>query len=568
MKLSQLVVIAVFLFLTPVQLKAQASMVPVYHEVYDWLHYQRVLGSIPQYNYESLPLTRGQITALLNQIEEDNLSYSDARTRTSYLREFSKDSLIQYKNYAMFKGEGSFISRSLEGIFSDEEPHIYVWDKENTNAVFDVALNPTSTLVTDDSKDRSTPLYHYYLLRTYGTYEGTVGFHIEQFALSNVSDKRTFAYRPFFGRTAKYLRDGENMGHFEAYAGIHKNSWALFIGRGTLKQGVGKKDNLVFSREGIPFDWIRFTINSTYFDYTSVTGFLSWDPEIIQIPGFNNLSSRTSPSRYTVMHQFQVKPAPWISVGYYEMVNYSNREFELTYLNPVTRLALMEFEQDDQDNGFVGINGSLRPIKGLEIYAETLVDDIRTPVDLFRLVGRDGDEDDFKTTLARHLGISYALKTGQVFNINYQRIDPSVYAHRFDLNAHSEAGFGLGSQVGPNGDELSFNIDQWFSSRSRISVGYSFNRHGLNYFDSNGNFVDAGGDINESYYNDPTTGRLVKATNFLEGDVHTWNSINAEFVYEPWRGFIFSGELSHRNITKGNQLKDLFILEFGLTIGK
>lgn len=566
MKASRVLLFSFIVVFLPVKTLAQASLVPVYHEVYDWLHYQRVLGNVANYNYESLPLTRGQITEILNQIQHAELSSSDQITKTSYLREFSKDSLSKYKDFNFFNGEESSWKRAIKALSNDDEAHVYVWDDESTNVVIDVGLKPTSTIVRDGGADRSSPFYHVLLLRAYGTYLNIAGFHVEQYALTNTNDERTFSYLPFYGRNAKYLKDGTNKEHFEAYAGLHKNSWSVFLGRGTLKQGVGKKNNLVFSREGIPFDWIRLAINTKYLDYTTVTGFLTWDPEFEILQGTNTVS-RTSPSRYTVMHQFQLKPANWIRFGYYEMVNYSNREFEITYLNPVTRLALMEFEQDDQDNGFAGFIGSLRPFQGLEIYSEILVDDIRSKLDLLRVNKRDGGDDDFKSTFARIIGATYALKTGQAFTIDYQKVDPSVYAHRFDLNAHSESGIGLGSQIGPNGDELSLNFDQWFSLRSRISVGYSFSRHGLNYFDSNGNFVDAGGNINESYYQDPTTGRLIKETNFLKGDIHKWNTFYTEIVYEPTRGVKFSAELNLRNITQGDRLNDLMILQFGISIG-
>ena len=122
---------------------------------------------------------------------------------------------------------------------------------------------------------------------------------------------------------------------------------------------MGKRNNLIYSREGIPFDWIRININTKYVDYTSVTGFLTWKPVRGEVQGYPGVFSRTSPSRYTIMHKIQFQPYHWITIGYYEMINYSNREFEIAYLNPVTRLSLMEFEQDDQDNGFAGLLGSL-----------------------------------------------------------------------------------------------------------------------------------------------------------------------------------------------------------------
>ncbi len=563
-----LFILVVVLSLTPKTGFTQASLVPVYHPVYDWLHYQRVRGNAPLYNYEALPLTRQQITTILANIEPGKISKSDDKNRHSYLREFSVDSLRSQESYTLFKGPGTWYERWYNGILGDIEPHIYVWDNEIATLAIDMFVTPSSTFVADGDETINSPYYTTTAVRAYGTLSNYWGFHYEQYTVGYSADLNTFQYIPFFGRNAKYILNNDSMNHFEGFAGYQKNYLSIHLGRGLLKYGVGKKNNLVYSREGIPFDWLRFNINTKHFKYSLIHGFLTWPTGQTLIDGFDQLYTKTSPSRYTVHQRIEFQPAHWITFSYYDLVNYSNREIELTYINPVNRLALMEFEQDDQDNGFVGISGTLRPIPGLEFYAEMLVDDLHSTADLFRWNKRDGAPEDNKSTFGRHLGVSYATKTGQVFNVDYQRVDPSVYAHRFELNAHSESGFGLGSQIGPNGDELAFNFDQWLALRTRFSVGYSLSRHGLNYFDSEGNFVDAGGDINDSYYVDPTTQQLVKASNFLEGDIHKWSTLYFEVAYEPFRAIKLKTSISYRNMTSGEQLNDLTIINFGITFGE
>lgn len=44
----------------------------------------------------------------------------------------------------------------------------------------------------------------------------------------------------------------------------------------------------------------------------------------------------------------------------------------------------MEWELQDQDNGFAGFEGVLRPFDGLELFGEILVDDLGDAKDLFR----------------------------------------------------------------------------------------------------------------------------------------------------------------------------------------
>ncbi|MBO6523335.1 MAG: hypothetical protein JJ971_05875 [Balneolaceae bacterium] len=544
---------------------SQASLVPVYHQVYDWMHYQRVRGNAPLYNYEALPLTRGQITSILAQIDESKLNSGDQHVRNSYLREFSVDSLRKYETNSFIQGSDKFYNRGKDILFSDEEPHLYVWDDENATIAFDWFPGRGAVFVEDGDLIYNAPYYTIGGVRSYGTFSGTLGFHHEQWRAVEVGDDEAFLYLPFLSRNWKTLNNtGSNKYHMNTSAGFHKSYWSLHIGRGMLKYGVGQRNNLVYSRESIPFDWVRLNINSKYVRYSLIHGFLSWDSgRQREIEGFDNLYTRTSPNRFTVHQKFQFQPAEWISIGYYELINYSNRKIELAYINPVNRLAYMEWELQDQDNGFAGFEGVLRPFDGLELFGEILVDDLGDAKDLFRWEEKKASN----STFARYLGFSYAMKTGTVLSSSYQRVEPAIYAHKFQLNSHSEKGISLGSQIGPNGDELSFQIEQWFSHRTRITFRYDYDRQGLNYFDGNGEFVDVGGDILDSYQPDPVTGGVIKPSEFLAGDLHRWNRFTVEATYEPWRGIRLRGEYSLRSMLEGEQLNDLSIFNFTLQVG-
>ncbi len=544
---------------------SQASLVPVYHQVYDWMHYQRVRGNAPLYNYEALPLTRGQITSILSQIDEGKLNKGDQHVRHSYLREFSVDSLKKYESNSFIQGSDKFYNRGKDLLFSDEEPHLYVWDEENATIAFDWFPGRGAVFVEDGDINYSAPYYTIGGVRSYGTFSNTIGYHYEQWRAVQVGDTEAFLYLPFLTRNYKALRElNINKHHLNTSAGFHKGYWSVHIGRGMLKYGVGQRNNLVYSRESIPFDWVRLNINSKYIKYSLIHGFLSWDNRPRrEVEGFDGLYTRTSPNRFTVHQRIQFQPAEWISFSFYELINYSNRKIELAYINPVNRLSIMEWELQDQDNGFAGFEGILRPFDGLELFGEILIDDLGDAKDLFRWEEKKASN----STFARYLGFNYALKTGTVLSSSYQRVEPSIYAHKFPLNTHAEKGIGLGSQVGPNGDELSFQIEQWLSHRTRVLIRYDYDRHGLNYFDSNGDFVDAGGDINDSYYIDPDTQQIIRATEYLEGDLHRWNRLTVEATYEPWRGVRLKGEYSLRSMLEGEQLNDLSIFNFTLQFG-
>jgi hypothetical protein len=557
---SRFLIIVIFIAVSTQYAFGQSSLVPVYHQAYDWLHYQRVRGNAPLYNYEALPLTRGQITELLANIDPAKLNRGDRHVRNSYLREFSVDSLKNYKNNSVIQGSDRIYNRLKDIIFSDDEAHVYVWDDDKATIAFDWFPGRGAVFVTDGSEEYASPYYTYGGIRSYGSFSNKIGFHYEQWRAVQVGDNEAFRYIPFLSRNWKFIT-GEfyNKHHLNTSFGYQNGYWSLHIGRGLLKYGVGKQNNLVYSRESIPFDWVRFNINSKYIDYTLVHGFLSWHagaPRILE--GFPDTYHRTAPNRFTVHQRIQFKPTSWISFSYYELINYSNRKIELAYINPVNRLAISEWELQDQDNGFAGFEGVLRPINGLELWGEILIDDLGDKDDLFRWDKKKA----INSYFARYLGLNYAFRFGTVIHSYIQRVESAVYAHKYALNAHAEKGIGLGSQIGPNGDQISIGFDQWLSHRFQFSFTYDYSRHGLNYFDENNNFVDVGGDVNNSY-----TVTTSKNTNFLNGDLHRWNRYTIKATYNPWRGITLNAEYSLRHMLQGEQIKDLSFFNFTFLIG-
>lgn len=75
---------------------SQASLVPSYHPVYEWLYLQRVKGNLPSYDYESLPLTRSTINKYLQTLASDAqyISGKERRTLDSFIQEFDKSPLF------------------------------------------------------------------------------------------------------------------------------------------------------------------------------------------------------------------------------------------------------------------------------------------------------------------------------------------------------------------------------------------------------------------------------------------------------------------------------------------
>lgn len=156
-------------------LKSQVSLVPASHQVYEWLHLQRVKGNITNYSYEALPLTRKQINGFLQQVENSgNLNGIDSRLLKWYKQEFSVDQLeIDAKETYLQGWEDDVLSSAkskLEFLFSDKEPHLFVFFSDSMHWVVDYSFGGGTLTVNDPLKNYNQAAdITYKTLRTYGT---------------------------------------------------------------------------------------------------------------------------------------------------------------------------------------------------------------------------------------------------------------------------------------------------------------------------------------------------------------------------------------------------------------
>ena len=557
--------IVLLLVLMPVpELIAQPSLVPSYHPVYEWLYLQRVKGLLPRYNYESLPLSRSTILKHLKELNKggDISAGTEQKTLRSFLQEFDPNHLLEEETHSLVQpGSRLSFDRFKDWLRDDHERHLFSLTNENGFLVFDHGFGRRSFFVHDEGELRKAPYILNQFWRTYGSYKDLIGYHVEFIRAVPVGDQRIFEFDGFYSFNWKFRTPEENQNlnhHYEAYTTVKYNLFELSIGRGNLKEGVGRTQNLVFSRESIPTDWVRFKVDGKYVSYKMIHATLSAPTIPSTLPGDSSISTNNSPRRWTAFHKIDIKPWKWLKASFYEMINYSNRGAELAYINPVNRYAFGEFELQNQDNGWAGFSLVARPFKSFEAYTEILIDDLGDKRDLifkkeFPMTSRFG----------RRYGVTYASRKGWQLGTEYTRIDPFTYSHPQDLNAHTDKGIGLGSQIGPNADRLEFSLQKWGVGRTFARVAYSFDRQGLDIFNENGERIFLAG----ASPNDGRDLRIARSNLFLDGDLHEWQRIQLDAQWEFKRAYIIRGRLEQRFITTGTQLQDQTIFYADLIIG-
>ena len=562
MKIS---VLGLFLILavfhTPIY--GQVSLVPVNHQVYEWLHLQRVNGNLSNYSYETLPLTRKQIFVKLSELQkkETKLNRIDHQLLQWYIQEFSPDQLKIDKQNTYTQGWDSTFSASIKRkarlITSRQEPHLFVFANDSISWVVDFFSAGGKMAVNDVANNfDNTAKVSYTALQTYGSVYDMLGGYLKVYnPYSDVSGM--LQYHPEWGQTfdGRRAKNSSTL-YAEAYASFQFKSVGVHIGNGDLKYGTKGSEALILRQDAGNFDWIRINLDTKYLQYTFIHGALKTNTVTVEVDGFPGVYSRISPERWFALRRIQITPAPWISMAFTESLIYSNRPVELSYLNPLLPLRFGEYETDDKDNPIWFFDGTLRLLRNLELYATLGIDDLLKKGDIFKPTGKRASED---AVVSYQAGFHYSLPTSTILNAEITQVDPYFYTHWQQFNTYDEFGSPLAYSIGPNSRQYFVSVRQWLPWRSFVEISLGKVKKGLNEYDTDGNLItDVGGDLFEGQNGSSDTVRL------FAGDVHEWYQLNVKFEYEPYRGIQLFGAVSQRIMQQGEQLQDLNYLYAGV----
>jgi len=539
----------------------QVSLVPASHQVYEWLHLQRVKGNITNYSYETLPLTRKQILKYLRELENSStLNSIDSELLRWYIQEFSPEQLVRDSRNTYTTGLKrplkDVVKEKVDLLFSSKEPHYFVFNSDSIQWAVDyfTYAGALSANVPDQNIDGSSALI-YRAIRTYGTIYDRIGAHLEIFN-PTVDEAGLLRYHPEWGQTFDGRRIGERSTLFaEAYATFQYKQLGIHIGNGDLKYGTKGSEAQILRQEAGNFDWFRINFDTKYFQYTFIHGALKTETVTVDVDGYPGVRSRISPERWFALRRFQITPAKWISMAFTESLTYSNRPAELAYANPLLPLRFGEYETLDKDNPIWFFEGNLRPINNLELYATIGVDDLLNFSDIFKTTGNRASED---AVISYQAGLNFTLPTSTLLNAEIIQFDPYFYTHWQFFNTYDELGSPLGASIGPNSRQYYLSVRQWLPWRSFIDVSVNRVKKGLNELDENGNLtLDVGGDLFEGQ--SPTD-----QVRLFAGDVHEWNELRVQLEIEPFRGLRLYGTFNKRIIDKGMQLNDFDGFYFGV----
>jgi hypothetical protein len=340
----------------------------------------------------------------------------------------------------------------------------------------------------------------------------------------------------------------------QAYASWHHRDLGLDIGDGAPRVGLGGQESVILRSQAPNYPWVRLSFTRKHVQFIEMYGALSGPSADTVIAG---LPSSTYVDRWFALHRLQIRPNDALQFGFTESVTYSNRGFNIAYLNPVSPLFVAENDKHDNSDLIWYIDGVYRPFHGVELYATLGIDDLSDFSDIWKPTGSRSNNDQ-TSKLLYQAGATIALRQGTDLQAEYLRLDPYYYTHFLPLNTYQQSGYALGSDIGPNADQLWLSLRQWLpGGRNWVRATFAYTRHGLNITDSTGKIVtDVGGSINSI-----DGGKIL----FLAGDYEKTAALTLAAHFEPSRSFSVNAEYTNQRTIVGKTIPNMQMLRVGGT---
>jgi len=509
------------------------SYLSLHHRAYEFLEIMEHRGLVSGAHLGTKPITRSEAAHLLYRMSEDIGAMSPAEREEfcCLADEFSVDC-----RGLDSRGGGSAepLLRApgfLGDFFYANRRNLFSSVGEGYSLFLDPVLVRKARLAGSPVSSGDDNVYTSgsgFILR--GTLGNRVGYRID------VRDSKEWGSRDYPKDTSTTMPGrgyasfkGDHAEFDETYAQITYSGGPVVVSleRGRNSWGRGRSGTLLMSDYGAPYDMMRVEAGFWKLRFVFFAGELKQFPPVARFyystPGAP--SDSVEAKKYISGHRVEINFGDRLDIGLQESVVYGGR-WESSYLNPLVFLKGAEHYNGDHDNAALGVDFRLFLCENQSIYGELLIDDITTT-----RLGTDW----YGNKLAYQLGTFVVRPFGLRdvdSRIEYTRIDPWVYTHRYPINSYTHYGDVLGHRLGPNADEIFVELRKRFTRRFRAGVSYVSMRHGANPEDRN-----VGGDPLAGY----RPGDSKKAV-FLDGDLETYSALNIDVSYEIlWELFLRAG---------------------------
>lgn len=527
---------------------AQIGYIEVNNPIYDFLDRMQSLHVIQNYNSFEIPKTRKEITKQLNEIiaVKDKLNSIDTKTLNDFIVEFNFDLSFSTESYYSLFGD-----TTNSQFFNQKEKFIYFYTDSSKFNTFINFVGSGEYLYSNDNENSTNA--NASLFTFGGEFRGTInnnfGFYARATNGLYFGDKELAYFKSNLRYNYKYTSDHDSSNFFDetiGYLSAEFDHINFKIGRDRVNIGYGFS-KIIMDNYFPPMDYLSLQLNYSIFNFSFLHGKLFGETSIDYDSASGN--QRVINDKYIAYHRLGLNFSKHLQLGLGETIIYANRNMDMSYLNPFNFYKSAEHANQDRDNSMLFFDFRNNSFKGLTVFGTILIDDVD-----FSKFGTDwyGNKFiyDFGFTY-EPFPESFPLTIG----MQYLRIDPYVYAHRFDDNNYTSMDIGVGPNIQPNSGSYFFNIKYKPHYRIELEVSYQTINHGANEVDSEGNLiVNHGGDIlvgHRTFDSDKVV--------FLDGIEERTDHFLFTAKYEPIKNYLFTFKtdivkIDKENITELNQI--------------
>ena len=346
----------------------------------------------------------------------------------------------------------------------------------------------------------------------------------QEFEVANLPEKY-----PIHGKTAsKRLKSwrGDFSADFKrVYLRFPISKFELLIGRDQLFWGTGFRGAVGISDNSPPFDLILLTGK-----FGKIRG-TSFAAQLDQI-WHDEEPRRYLASRYLAGHRLDYQINDRVEVGVSELILYGGETqgVEWQYFNPILPYYASQYNADKDDNVMFLFEGAVRPVDGLRLYGEFLMDDVHyvkanDPNAVAWLTGLEWN----RTLESRRLGI----------RTEYARVNRWAYTHLVQENQFTHFGSIIGHEIGVDADISYLEGNYLINADTRVNLFFELERQG------------------EAGVEDRYAGEDFRLIPFPSGVVERRHSFGFRFVYEPLRAWQLDFSYRHAYTLNGNHQRGI-----------
>lgn len=462
--------------------------VPVSDPVYPFLERLQTRGVLAGQSLALLPLSRADVLVALESVMEHSSSNThDIDIATKHIQRLQMPS----NRRAVLIHSSSDSTSLFSELLSAEHQLLFYASEDSTHSLRIAPLLSLEQRFENGDSSRNVTLGQAGF-RMAGTFDNTIGYLLQVTNGAVLQGNRSLAMDdPRLGRNVKFGDLNSDFDFTESHVSARFDWLTIGIGRESRMWGNGFFDRLYVGTGTAPLDGLEIGVEVDNFSYrymhASAIGISesqwSFGPEAV------------IPQKHMVTHRFGVH-GDWGEVGFQETIMYSERSFDLAYLNPLSFFKSVEHSLRDRDNSLIGVDVSIRPVDGIQLRGQWILDDL-----IFDSIGTDY----WGNKTAWTLGAMWSSNFGTDVAVEYQRHEPFVFSHFNIQNSVTSDEVPIAGTLQPNSERTTFMLRYWAHDLP-IELRVWSTKHGKNIYDGDSLIVNAGGDILQTRRSEDPTG--------------------------------------------------------------